>query len=364
MLPTTAPAADEIEITLFGPGYGESVVVHAGDNNWLIIDSCVATPSKEPVALDYLNSLNVPADAVKLILATHWHDDHIRGISRLVQHYSTARFALSAALDNKQFLQLVSEYGAPKGQSANGTGELFQTLLILRKRLQERVNHLTWAAESTVLYRAPGVTFTSLAPSSLTITNSKVDIASKLMATGAAVKRLMAQGPNDMAVAASLEVGNVSVLFGADLEEQGNPNTGWSGIISCQTRSPSLASLYKVAHHGSITAHHDEIWTELLVPDSIAIVTPFNRSNLPRSEDKNRIAGLASEAYLTSTGQRFRGFDGVVEKAIKETTTAVRPDSAPLGWVRARFNRTTQYAAGQVPWVIEKSDRAELLKAS
>jgi beta-lactamase superfamily II metal-dependent hydrolase len=362
MIPATAPAADEIEITLFGPGYGESIVIHAGDNNWIIVDSCVAAPSKEPVALDYLDSLNIPADAVKLIVATHWHDDHIRGISRLVEKYPSARFALSAALDNKQFLQLVSEYGAPKGQTANGTGELFQTLSTLHKRLKENVSQLVWAGESTVLYRANGVTFTALAPSNLTITNSKVDIARKLMTTGSAVKRLMAQGPNDMAVAASLEVGNVSVLLGADLEEQGNVNTGWSGIIACETRSDIPASLYKVAHHGSITAHHEGIWSDLLVPGSIAIVTPFNRSNLPRSEDRERLAGLASAAYVTSTRQRFGGFDGVVGKTIKEATSEIRPDSMPLGWVRARFNRTHQIADGQVPWMIEKSSRSEQLK--
>lgn len=35
------PAADEIEFSLFGPGYGEAVAVHLGDGTWLLIDSCI-----------------------------------------------------------------------------------------------------------------------------------------------------------------------------------------------------------------------------------------------------------------------------------------------------------------------------------
>ena len=35
------PRRDEVEVTLFGPGYGESVVVHAGVDDWLVVDSCL-----------------------------------------------------------------------------------------------------------------------------------------------------------------------------------------------------------------------------------------------------------------------------------------------------------------------------------
>ena len=76
-----APCTDEVELTLLGPGYGESVVVHIGQGRWVIVDSCI-TDAREPQALDYLLSIGVdPAAAVTLIVATHWHDDHIRGMA-------------------------------------------------------------------------------------------------------------------------------------------------------------------------------------------------------------------------------------------------------------------------------------------
>ena len=45
------PADDEIEITTIGPGFknGESVVIHYGDGNWMIIDSCKANDEVLPL---------------------------------------------------------------------------------------------------------------------------------------------------------------------------------------------------------------------------------------------------------------------------------------------------------------------------
>ena len=34
------PAADELEVTVLGPGYGEAIVIHYGKGQWVIVDSC------------------------------------------------------------------------------------------------------------------------------------------------------------------------------------------------------------------------------------------------------------------------------------------------------------------------------------
>ena len=77
-----SPRNDEFELTLFGPGYGESLVLHVGDGVWVLIDSCGRADA--PVALDYLRRIDVdPSEAVRMIVATHWHDDHIRGLAEI-----------------------------------------------------------------------------------------------------------------------------------------------------------------------------------------------------------------------------------------------------------------------------------------
>ena len=76
----TPPRSEELEISIFGPGRGECVLLHLGQNEWCVVDSCIAKPAGGPVALHYLRNLQTNAiDGIKLIVATHWHDDHIGG---------------------------------------------------------------------------------------------------------------------------------------------------------------------------------------------------------------------------------------------------------------------------------------------
>ena len=61
-------------------------MIHLGDGQWIVVDSCIDRLTRRPVALDYLEQLQVNiTEAVKLIVVTHWHDDHIRGISTVAR---------------------------------------------------------------------------------------------------------------------------------------------------------------------------------------------------------------------------------------------------------------------------------------
>ncbi len=92
------PKSNEIEISLFGPGYGEALLVHFGKNHWVSVDSCV-DEQKNPITLKYLEAMGLQADSsLKQIIATHWHDDHIRGISKILKACPDSEFICSSAL--------------------------------------------------------------------------------------------------------------------------------------------------------------------------------------------------------------------------------------------------------------------------
>ena len=76
------PAANEVEISLFGRGFGEALVIHLGDNRWMLVDSLVESTG-EPVGLRYLSEIGVGRERVERSVATHWHDDHGAGLARL-----------------------------------------------------------------------------------------------------------------------------------------------------------------------------------------------------------------------------------------------------------------------------------------
>lgn len=116
MIDQIPPATDELEISVFGRGYGEAICVHIGNGDWVLVDSCLNPQTATPAGLGYLRSLGVsPADAVRLVTVTHWDDDHIRGIGQIVQECSGAVVACSAALRRVDILQFVIEQESARG---------------------------------------------------------------------------------------------------------------------------------------------------------------------------------------------------------------------------------------------------------
>ena len=102
------PQSDEFELSLFGPGVGECIVVHIGDGQWVVIDSCLGPETKQPVALSYLNSLGIDiAHSVSVVIVTHWHDDHMEGGATLLDAATNAIFCCSIALRKDEFLSRV-----------------------------------------------------------------------------------------------------------------------------------------------------------------------------------------------------------------------------------------------------------------
>lgn len=92
------PAGTDAELHVFGPGYGESLLVHLGCGEWMIVDAC-RQRGKPPAALKWLDDLGVDvATAVKLVVATHWHDDHVRGLAETLRACDGASFVCSSVL--------------------------------------------------------------------------------------------------------------------------------------------------------------------------------------------------------------------------------------------------------------------------
>jgi glyoxylase-like metal-dependent hydrolase (beta-lactamase superfamily II) len=75
-----APDPDQFEVSVLGPGYGEAIVVHLGNGEWLTVDSCIDSRTREVAPMAYLRGLGVNlATQVRLVVTSHWHDDHVAG---------------------------------------------------------------------------------------------------------------------------------------------------------------------------------------------------------------------------------------------------------------------------------------------
>jgi len=166
---TTPPNPDQLEITLFGPGYGECVLVHLGENRWIVVDSCIDAVSTKPVVLEYFRAIGIsPKDAVLLIVVSHWHDDHVRGLSDLVESCPNTPVCISSALTKKEFLSVLIHYDQISIRAdSTGVSEIKKTYEILQRRSAQSIRAI---ANRTILSLPHGRTgnsckITALSPS-------------------------------------------------------------------------------------------------------------------------------------------------------------------------------------------------------
>ena len=301
MISKRAPPEDrECEINLIGPGYGECVVLHIGGGAWVVVDSCV--DAQGPRALQYLESIGLdPAQAVALIVATHWHDDHMRGMSKLVQVCNRAESKPTFALANRRIF-------------AQGPCEIW-----------------------------------SLSPSDSAFQNFLARVGSLMPKAGQAKIRLPSLSPNRVAVVLWIRVEDVVMLLGSDMESQ-----GWMEILQSGERSTDKASVFKVPHHGSAGADHPSVWRRLLVTDPYAMLTPWRRGGqaLPTRDDARRILSHTVNAYATSGklwSRQQSHRPSAVEKTIRSAGVTLRTHATSAGMVRLR-----RPLGSQVPWQVEK----------
>ena len=346
MISQPPPNSDQIELTIFGPGYGECVVVHLGEDQWIVVDSCVDTATGNPVALDYFEAIGVsPQKAVKLIVISHWHDDHVRGLSEIVSSCPKASVCTSAALTQKEFLSHVLNYqNILTKTTPSGVKEIEKILKIftvsssppITKAFANRTV-LTLPAKGT----ANSCVVTTLSPSDKEYDDFLKGIVALMPSDKKTKMRSPSLKPNNVAVAIWIETGDVKMLLGSDLEEKGDPSSGWSAIVQSKERPRGSASIFKIPHHGSVTGHHAQVWSDMLINLPTAILSPFYNAGemLPKERDVTRILALAPESYITTwhlTPKSKRKRVPSVERSIRETIGKMRAVQPPMGWVRLR----------------------------
>lgn len=345
------PAGDEIELTLFGPGYGESIALHVGGGAWVLVDSCLDKDGA-PRSLRYLESLGLdPARAVVLVVATHWHDDHIRGMAQLVETCGEADFCCAAVLGCREFLSAVAALEArPFSDARSGVQELYRVF----SRRDGTASRPIFALANQRILKRGECEIWSLSPDSAVFEDFLRSIGRWAPVVRQTKTRFPDPSPNEAAVALWVEVGDVALLLGADLERR-----GWTSILQSGARPSGLASVLKAPHHGSGNAHEPGVWTHMLTSDPFAVLTPWRRGDraLPSPCDVQRILSCTRNAYATAktdslqAGSARRG--QTVERTIRESGIRLRRLPMSPGWLRLRRPLDLR-----TPWTVETFEPA------
>lgn len=331
-----APAADELEFSLFGPGCGEAIALHLGDHKWILIDSCIFPQSKQPATLDYLQKIGVDPESVKVIVASHWHDDHVRGISKLAEECSNAEVYISQIFNCKELQTILHSYSGLSGPfQARGTKELYS--IFKHKFDQGKQIRLAQQRQNVfeeVIQGRP-IRVDAISPTPNAVTQAMLSFAQYLPNPNDPVSNLPEVKPNFTSIALHIELGDDAILLGSDLED--HAQNGWSCILNdAWVSAKRKASAYKIAHHGSHNGDHDDIWQKLLSDKPHATMTPFSRSGLPRPDDVSRIQGRTEKAFITSRRSKKPEMDSGIAKRLGSMCNGLAKIDSGFGAVRLR----------------------------
>ena len=348
------PKSDEVEVSLFGPGYGECALIHIGNDDWVIVDSCLNSES-QPAALAYLRGIGAnPANVVRLIVATHWHDDHIRGVGEMVELCRNASFCCAGALSKTEFLAAVGALESdPATPNGSGTRELYKAFSLLEQRNTRPV----FAFANRRIFNRNGCEVWSLSPFDKEYAGFLLEIGNLVPKDYETKIRIPSLTPNKVAVVLLIKVDETVLLLGSDLER-----SGWLEILGASERPNWKASVFKVPHHGSDDAHEERVWSEMLLGGPMALLAPWQRGGreLPTKGDVQRILSYTPAAYSTTLriNGRARVRNNAVQRTIREMGANIRRIGSSFGMIRLR-----KRSDAHIAWNIETFGLAGLLTA-
>lgn len=330
------PQLGVIEVTTLGVGAfeGESQVVHFGNGKWGIIDSC-KTQDGVVLPLYYLEKLGVSYEDVAVVVCTHWHTDHIRGLNEIVNTCNKADFFFPMVGQKNNLLKLFI-----KGFDAQGRSGVWKEFVGSVKAAGRRADY---SYPNCVLFDdQKGTQLVALSPSSKMLDilermllnfNTSVDNLSKIS------ESLLP--PNICSTALVLNTPDVHVLLGGDLESNRNKKhdikscvricdkrwvKGWCNVVDkSKVLYGNSVSYFKLPHHASRTGYCDSIWTNKVKKPITAVSTVFVNNEgikLPQKDMMQLYLNQSDELYLTSKGP--------VNKVKKITNTKSKLDESSI----------------------------------
>lgn len=278
-------------------------------------------------------------------MVTHYDDDHIRGMSSIVEHCKNAQFFTSTIFLEGEFLDLVELYGNKTMTESSGLDEFKKTIHILN----ETSRGINLINEKKFLKRdiSNNLEIMGLSPSDQAIVVSLIQL-SKLMPLsdkphGQPKKRFIEIKPNISSSVIYFRIGNNSILLGSDLENTTDKQIGWDRIIHVYSEmNLDKCMIFKVPHHGSSNANNDRVWTEILEDDHVSLTTPWGLGGkyVPSNSDMKRISKFSKNSYISSLPKfrKYKHEDAAVDRTVNEAEVKLKRINTE-GFIRVRFDK-------------------------
>lgn len=312
------PADDEIEITTIGPGFknGESVVIHYGDGNWMIIDSCKA--NDEVLPLEYLSAINVSFDNVKVVVCSHWHQDHYLGLHDILQKCKNAEFKIGKIGNFSNFVQYILKANALQTNRADGWKE-FEKCLDALETIGKRKPQYLYHDQLIDYNDKVDINLYCFGPSdeamnafdkllvNLDISNPQEIKLNELKENMVSLSVTLSHKKNSALIGCDAEVNrsNKYAIYDCRCDCDKAKATGFCNVIHESKVFARLIpfSFVKISHHSSVTGYCPKFWEEDVKNEIlIGVTTIFKTSkgeNLPQKDMLTKHQLHCAHHYIT-----------------------------------------------------------------
>lgn len=291
-LPPLTP--DRLQILVFGPGFGELVLVRAPPGDWLVVDGC-ATRDEASYALAVLDHYD-QRDNVRFIAMTHPHEDHAGGIAELVD-------ALMRRASTARWPQLGMIWPAPPTEPVTGD----EQAQFRGARVQQALAAILdrWEHKPSCRWNLIRGDTRELGDATLRVLSPSPGARTRFM-TALTAGEAASFDKNQIATAIEVIWKSHHIVLGSDLVEK--PGKGWSEVLDFR-QGVIGHGIAKVAHHGSVHALHEPLIRSRQSLERHFIVTPYASKDLPRFDRGGGIAVLHEHAATVHLTGLPRGHD-------------------------------------------------------
>ncbi|HVG59965.1 MAG TPA: MBL fold metallo-hydrolase [Hyalangium sp.] len=329
-----------LSIVVFGPGHGESIVVVLPDGTAGVVDGCREPTGRDPVS-EFVEEMERrrPGTPFRLrfVCMTHPHEDHYRGLGRLLEKYRGRVDHVWRTLgEGDRYLDAWQKYlkvtrpreGSllPDPDELDG---LARIVAEMRLASQEHGARFLQLGQNKRLLNEPihghELWIEGCGPADGDLETAHITLLGTL--------RKLIRGqkppsfdPNAASGALLVRWGKAGVLLGGDLLCGDGRYKGWEEVHDAIS---GPVQIVKAAHHASQGAHHEGLLNRLQ-PD-LTIVTPFLNAGASYPPRPDRILHLAqnSTVAITAVPQWGRARASHPVPRYKTPPAGRRPTSGP-----------------------------------
>lgn len=207
-------SAAPLEIAVLGRSTGESIVVRVSHDSWLVVDSFVSR--RRPAAVRYIEYAGGAIKDIRWVVATHWDNDHVRGLAPVLAVAPRARFFSPAVADPDRLATLVAaaEVATEEDAEEHGADAYGQVL----RQLALRGEPGALLSARTLLLRTDDVIVMGLSPTEWAVRRGMASVGRELVTDVSPGSAATAISPNLTSAVLWIETPTHRVLLGADLE--------------------------------------------------------------------------------------------------------------------------------------------------